>query len=158
MLTSCILFLLVELCLALVDAANDKQPEVREMIMTSLHELGKKQPEMVLSSIKGYLIKHQKVRWRQDLWKIPKCPIFKWCGVGQRTFHTWLASFSDPKMGPFSQANQSSSLGAIGVMSLIRTDYVPEWRISAHAQSVLAAGQKHHRWLFVWISRWVCWY
>ena len=61
-LTSCILFLLVELCLALVDAANDKQPEVREMIMTSLHELGKKQPEMVLSSIKGYLIKHQKVR------------------------------------------------------------------------------------------------
>ena len=29
-------------------------------------------------------------------------------------------------------------------MSLIRTDYVPEWRISAHAQSVLAAGQKHH--------------
>lgn len=50
-----------ELCLALVDAANDKQPEVREMIMTSLHELGKKQPEMVLSSIKGYLIKHQKL-------------------------------------------------------------------------------------------------
>ena len=32
------------------------------------------------------------------------------------------------------------------VMSLIRTDYVPEWRISAHAQSVLAAGQKHHTW------------
>ena len=31
------------------------------------------------------------------------------------------------------------------VMSLIRTDYVPEWRISAHAQSVLAAGQKHHK-------------
>ena len=30
------------------------------------------------------------------------------------------------------------------VMSLIRTDYVPEWRISVHAQSVLAAGQKHH--------------
>ena len=29
-------------------------------------------------------------------------------------------------------------------MSLIRTDYVPEWRISVHAQSVLAAGQKHH--------------
>ena len=29
-------------------------------------------------------------------------------------------------------------------MSLIRTDYVSEWRISAHAQSVLAAGQEHH--------------
>ena len=26
-------------------------------------------------------------------------------------------------------------------MSLIQTGYVPEWRISAHAQSVLAAGQ-----------------
>lgn len=50
-----------ELCLALIDAANDKQHEVRQMIMTSLHELGKKQPEMVLSAIKGYLIKHQKV-------------------------------------------------------------------------------------------------
>lgn len=50
-----------ELCLALIDAANDKQQEVRQMIMTSLHELGKKQPEMVLSAIKGYLIKHQKV-------------------------------------------------------------------------------------------------
>ncbi|XP_067055526.1 maestro heat-like repeat-containing protein family member 1 [Acropora muricata] len=50
-----------ELCLALIDAANDKQPEVRQMIMTSLHELGKKQPEMVLTAIKGYLIKHQKL-------------------------------------------------------------------------------------------------
>ena len=29
-------------------------------------------------------------------------------------------------------------------MSLIRTDYVPEWCTSAHAQSVLATGQKHH--------------
>lgn len=57
---TCILFL-IELCLALIDAANDKQHEVRQMIMTSLHGLGKKQPEMVLSAIKGYLIKHQKV-------------------------------------------------------------------------------------------------
>ena len=56
-----ILLLFIELCLALIDAANDKQQEVRQMIMTSLHELGKKQPEMVLSAIKGYLIKHQKV-------------------------------------------------------------------------------------------------
>lgn len=59
--TPCTLLLSVELCLALIDAANDKQQEVRRMIMTSLHELGKKQPEMVLSAIKGYLIKHQKV-------------------------------------------------------------------------------------------------
>ena len=59
--TSCIILLFIELCLALIDAANDKQREVRQMIMTSLHELGKKQPEMVLSAIKGYLIKHQKV-------------------------------------------------------------------------------------------------
>lgn len=58
-----IFLLLIELCLALIDAANDKQPEVRQMIMTSLHELGKKQPEMVLSTIKGYLVKHQKVRY-----------------------------------------------------------------------------------------------
>ena len=65
LLTSYLLYsaltLSIELCLALIDAANDKQQEVRQMIMTSLHELGKKQPEMVLSAIKGYLIKHQKV-------------------------------------------------------------------------------------------------
>lgn len=59
--TICIFMLFVELCLALIDAANDKQSEVRRMIMTSLHELGKKQPEMVLSAIKAYLVKHQKV-------------------------------------------------------------------------------------------------
>ena len=59
--TFCIVLHFIELCLALIDAANDKQQEVRQMIMTSLHELGKKQPEMVLSAIKGYLIKHQKV-------------------------------------------------------------------------------------------------
>ena len=47
--------------MALIDAANDKQLEVRQMIMTSLHELGKKQPEMALSTIKEYLVKHQKV-------------------------------------------------------------------------------------------------
>ena len=34
--------------------------------------------------------------------------------------------------------------GTMFVMSLIRTNYIPEWRIRAHAQSVLAAGQKHH--------------
>ena len=47
--------------MALIDAANDKQKEVRQMIVTSLHEIGKKQPEMVLSTIKAYLVKHQKV-------------------------------------------------------------------------------------------------
>ena len=33
-------------------------------------------------------------------------------------------------------------------MSLIRTDYISEWRISAHPQSILAAGQKHHMSIF----------
>ena len=47
--------------MALIDAANDKNSEVRQMIMTSLHELGKKHPEMVLIIIKEYLGKHQKV-------------------------------------------------------------------------------------------------
>ena len=71
--TFCIVFHFIELCLALIDAANDKQQEVRQMIMTSLHELGKKQPEMVLSAIKGYLIKHQKVHVhvQMSLGKVP---------------------------------------------------------------------------------------
>lgn len=47
--------------MALVDAANDGHPDVKEVIVRSLHEIGKRQPEMVLTSIKGYLIKHQKV-------------------------------------------------------------------------------------------------
>lgn len=64
---SLFIFLPLELCLALIDAANDKQHEVRQMIMTSLHELGKKQPEMVLSAIKGYLIKHQKVSFMMKI-------------------------------------------------------------------------------------------
>ena len=29
-------------------------------------------------------------------------------------------------------------------MSLIRMEYASEWWISAHAQSVLVAGQEHH--------------
>ena len=48
--------------MALIDAANDKQKEVRQMIVASLHEIGKKQPELVLSTIKAYLIIHQKVK------------------------------------------------------------------------------------------------
>lgn len=68
------IFLPSELCLALIDAANDKQHEVRQMIMTSLHELGKKQPEMVLSAIKGYLIKHQKVSFMMKI-----IDNFIWC-------------------------------------------------------------------------------
>ena len=47
--------------MALVDAANDSHPDVKGVIVRSLHEIGKRQPEMVLTSIKGYLIKHQKV-------------------------------------------------------------------------------------------------
>ena len=42
-------------------------------------------------------------------------------------------------------------------MSLIRTDYVSEWHISTHAQSVLAAGQKYHspRLCFAVRSQWL---
>ncbi|XP_048576780.1 maestro heat-like repeat-containing protein family member 1 isoform X2 [Nematostella vectensis] len=50
-----------ELCVALVDAANDKQDGVREVIIMALHDIGKKQPEMVLTTIKAFLIKHQKL-------------------------------------------------------------------------------------------------
>ena len=35
-------------------------------------------------------------------------------------------------------------VGSIVMCHVFGTDHVSEWRISAHAQSVLAAGQKHH--------------
>ncbi len=46
---------------ALVDAAHDKDANVRRDIMRSLCELGKKQPLLVLSICSCYLNKHQKV-------------------------------------------------------------------------------------------------
>ena len=76
--TFCIVLHFIELCLALIDAANDKQQEVRQMIMTSLHELGKKQPEMVLSAIKGYLIKHQKVHVQMFILMLNSLSIYWW--------------------------------------------------------------------------------
>ena len=42
-------------------------------------------------------------------------------------------------------------------MSLIQTDYVSEWHISAHAQSVLAAGQKHHTVHIELAFLFICW-
>ncbi|XP_031571388.1 maestro heat-like repeat-containing protein family member 1 [Actinia tenebrosa] len=50
-----------DLCIALVDAANDKQGDVRDVIIMALHDIGKKQPEMVLTTIKAFLVKHQKL-------------------------------------------------------------------------------------------------
>ena len=47
--------------MALIDAAYDKKVEVRQDIARALYELGKKQPELVLSSCNSYLNKHQKV-------------------------------------------------------------------------------------------------
>lgn len=50
-----------DLVLALIDAAYDKKSDVRHDMTTALHNLGKKQPELVLSSCNIYLQKHQKL-------------------------------------------------------------------------------------------------
>ncbi|XP_019641769.1 PREDICTED: maestro heat-like repeat-containing protein family member 1 isoform X1 [Branchiostoma belcheri] len=47
--------------MALIDAAYDKNENVRELIGTSLYDLGRKQPVMVLSSLHSYLIRHAKL-------------------------------------------------------------------------------------------------
>ena len=46
---------------SLIDAAFDKSKDVREDMSRTLHELGKRQPLLVLSLCNSYLIKHQKV-------------------------------------------------------------------------------------------------
>ncbi|XP_074645058.1 maestro heat-like repeat-containing protein family member 1 [Tubulanus polymorphus] len=50
-----------ELAMALIDAAHDKSEKVRNVISSSLVELGKKQPAMVLSSCHAYIAKHTKL-------------------------------------------------------------------------------------------------
>ncbi|XP_071959367.1 maestro heat-like repeat-containing protein family member 1 [Antedon mediterranea] len=47
---------------ALVDAAYDKKPEVRNIISSSLVDIGKQKPGMVLSSCHVYLKKHSKLQ------------------------------------------------------------------------------------------------
>ena len=49
--------------MALIDAAYDKDPNVRKSIITSLHGLGKKQPALVLSSCHSFLVSHAKVNY-----------------------------------------------------------------------------------------------
>ncbi|XP_066933993.1 maestro heat-like repeat-containing protein family member 1 [Clytia hemisphaerica] len=50
-----------ELVNALIDAAYDKKADVRTDMKCSLHNLGIKQPELVLTSCNVYLSKHQKL-------------------------------------------------------------------------------------------------
>ena len=49
--------------MALIEAAFDKDPNVRTILESSLFELGKKQPDLVLSSCNSFLIKHSKVNF-----------------------------------------------------------------------------------------------
>ena len=51
-----------EMTMALIDAAFDRSEECQEIIGLSLFNLGKKRPELVLSSCNSYLKKHSKVK------------------------------------------------------------------------------------------------
>lgn len=60
--------LIVEVTLALLDAANDKDSEVQEQVRKSMLTLGKQKPDRVLAMCQDYLLKHPKVkrhRWFQ---------------------------------------------------------------------------------------------
>ena len=50
-----------EIVMALIDAAYDKKTDVRQDMIQALHDLGRKQPELVLSSCNLYMTKHQKL-------------------------------------------------------------------------------------------------
>lgn len=47
--------------MALVDAANDKDASVVEMVKASLLAIGLEKPELVLGICKDYILKHHKV-------------------------------------------------------------------------------------------------
>lgn len=47
--------------MALVDAANDKDKSVIEMVRSSLYSIGLEKSELVLTLCKDYIFKHQKV-------------------------------------------------------------------------------------------------
>lgn len=51
----------LEVTLALLDAANDKDSEVQEQVRKSMLTLGKQQPDRVLAMCQDYLLKHPKV-------------------------------------------------------------------------------------------------
>uniref|UniRef100_A0A8C7X9M0 Maestro heat-like repeat family member 1 n=1 Tax=Oryzias sinensis TaxID=183150 RepID=A0A8C7X9M0_9TELE len=50
-----------EVTLALLDAANDKDPAVQEQVRKSVLTLGKQQPDRVLAMCQDYLLKHPKL-------------------------------------------------------------------------------------------------
>ena len=52
----------LDMVMALVDAANDKDKSVTEMVRSSLYAIGLEKPELVLSLCKDYILKHQKVQ------------------------------------------------------------------------------------------------
>ncbi|KAK1795222.1 hypothetical protein P4O66_010397, partial [Electrophorus voltai] len=54
-------FIQSEVTLALLDAANDKDPGVQEQVRKSILTLGNHQPDKVLSMCQDYLVKHSKL-------------------------------------------------------------------------------------------------
>ncbi|KAG7469785.1 hypothetical protein MATL_G00132540 [Megalops atlanticus] len=50
-----------QVSLALMDAANDKDPVVQEQVRKSMLTLGKQQPDKILSMCQDYLVKHPKL-------------------------------------------------------------------------------------------------
>uniref|UniRef100_A0A9J7ZZU3 Maestro heat-like repeat family member 1 n=1 Tax=Cyprinus carpio carpio TaxID=630221 RepID=A0A9J7ZZU3_CYPCA len=58
---SCVCFIQSEVTLALLDAANDRDPVVQEQVRKSILTLGNQQPDKVLSMCQDYLLKHPKL-------------------------------------------------------------------------------------------------
>lgn len=52
----------LEVTLALLDAATDKDSKVQEQVRKSILTLGKQQPDRVLAMCQDYLLKHPKVK------------------------------------------------------------------------------------------------
>lgn len=61
------MFFPLEVTLALLDAATDKDSEVQEQVRKSMLTLGKQQPDRVLAMCQDYLLKHPKVKLQKTL-------------------------------------------------------------------------------------------
>lgn len=55
--------LAIDMVVALVDAANDRDRLVTEMVRSSLYAIGLEKTELVLTLCKDYMLKNQKVHY-----------------------------------------------------------------------------------------------
>uniref|UniRef100_A0A4W6EG14 Maestro heat-like repeat family member 1 n=1 Tax=Lates calcarifer TaxID=8187 RepID=A0A4W6EG14_LATCA len=114
----------LEVTLALLDAANDKDSEVQEQVRKSMLTLGKQQPDRVLAMCQDYLLKHPKlvvshrVVILQTIELIASCRIDDICST------------------------RIKSIISLASDEMTRSKVIPDWQQAA-SNILVAVGNKH---------------